>query len=248
MPNTAVVVPGTYSTGVPSAATCGISSSRSSARAARVDLRVAPRAAAARARSGNGPPPDARRGAGQQVAREVAEDGDHGRPSLPRPSRAVGEYDRAVINADDGDQQGHARARALRRRRAEDGGELRQARARRLLRRRHLPPRDPGLHDPGRRPDRHRHGRARLPVRGRDQLEPDRPRRARDGERGPEHERLAVLHRHRRRVPVARRRAHGLRPRHLRAWTSSTRSSSSRRTARTARSTRSASSRSRSPE
>ena len=32
---------------------------------------------------------------------------------------------------------------------------------------------------------------------------------------GPEHERLAVLHRHRRGVPVARRQAHGLRPGHV---------------------------------
>ena len=39
-------------------------------------------------------------------------------------------------------------------------------------------------------------------------------RRARDGERRPEHERLAVLHRHRGRVPVARRQAHRLRPGH----------------------------------
>ena len=38
-------------------------------------------------------------------------------------------------------------------------------------------------------------------------------RRARDGERGAEHERLAVLHRHRGCLPVARRRAHRLRPR-----------------------------------
>ena len=39
----------------------------------------------------------------------------------------------------------------------------------------------------------------------------DRARRARDGERGPEHERLAVLHRDRRGVPLARRQAHRVR-------------------------------------
>ena len=37
-----------------------------------------------------------------------------------------------------------------------------------LLRRAHLPPRDPRLHDPGRRPDGHRHRRPGLRVRGRD--------------------------------------------------------------------------------
>ena len=41
---------------------------------------------------------------------------------------------------------------------------------------------------------------------------------------GPEHERLAVLHRHHRRGPLARRQAHRLRRGHGRAWTSSTRS------------------------
>ena len=46
-----------------------------------------------------------------------------------------------------------------------------------------------------------------------------RPRRDRDGELGAEHERLAVLHRHRRQLPVAQRPAHRLRAGHLRAWT-----------------------------
>ena len=40
---------------------------------------------------------------------------------------------------------------------------------RRLLRRAHLPPRDQGLHDPGRLPAGHRHRRPRLHLRGRDQ-------------------------------------------------------------------------------
>ena len=49
---------------------------------------------------------------------------------------------------------------------------------------------------------------------------------------GPEHERLAVLHRHRRRLPVARRQAHRVRPGDRRAWTSSTSSRASPPTAR----------------
>src|SRR5581483_11754245 len=43
-----------------------------------------------------------------------------------------------------------------------------------------------------------------------------RARRARDGECGAEHEREPVLHRHRGRVPLARRQAHGVRARHRR--------------------------------
>ena len=42
---------------------------------------------------------------------------------------------------------------------------------------------------------------------------PHRARRAGDGERRPEHERQPVLHRHRGRVPLARREAHRVRPR-----------------------------------
>ena len=91
-----------------------------------------------------------------------------------------------------------------------------EARARRVLRRRHLPPRHPGLHDPGRRSDRDRDGRPGLPVRRRAERARGRPRRARDGERGPEHERQPVLHRHHRGCSLAERQAHGLRPRHRR--------------------------------
>ena len=47
---------------------------------------------------------------------------------------------------------------------------------RELLRRDHLPPRDPGLHDPGRLPAGHRHRRSRLHVRGRVQPAQGRPR------------------------------------------------------------------------
>ena len=62
---------------------------------------------------------------------------------------------------------GDDRPRAVRRRRAEDRRQLPQARRGRLLRRADLPPRDPGLHDPGRLPGGHRHRRPRLHVRGR---------------------------------------------------------------------------------
>ena len=84
---------------------------------------------------------------------------------------------------------------------------------RRLLQRRHLPPRHPRLHDPGRRPDRDRLGRARATRSRTSSTTTGRARRARDGELRAEHERLAVLHRHGRCVPVARRQAHRVRPR-----------------------------------
>ena len=100
--------------------------------------------------------------------------------------------------------------------------QLQGARRQGLLRRADLPPHHPGLHDPGRLPAGHRHRRPRLHVRGRVQRPQGRPRRARHGQRRAEHQRLAVLHRHRRRGAVARRQAHRLRPGHRRAWTSST--------------------------
>ena len=71
-----------------------------------------------------------------------------------------------------------------------------------------VPPHHPRLHDPGRLPAGHRHRRPGLRVRGRDQRAQGHPRRARDGQRRPEHERLAVLHRHR--------------PPRRRGWTAST--------------------------
>ena len=58
----------------------------------------------------------------------------------------------------------------------------------------------PELHDPGRRPGRHRHGWPRLSVRGRDQGLSAQVRQARQaghGQRRPQYQRLAVLH-HRR--------------------------------------------------
>ncbi|EHK85602.1 peptidyl prolyl isomerase [Rhodococcus pyridinivorans AK37] len=76
-----------------------------------------------------------------------------------------------------------------------------------VLRRRGLPPRHRRLHDPGWRPHRHRPRRPGLPVRRR--VPPRaavRPRLpARDGERRPGHQRLAVLH-HRRPTPHLNRR------------------------------------------
>ena len=81
-----------------------------------------------------------------------------------------------------------------------------------VLRRPHLPPGHPRLHDPGRLPARHRHRRPGLHLQGRAPpragLRQALP--ARDGQRRPRHQRLAVLH-HRRRDPVAELQAHHLR-------------------------------------
>ena len=87
---------------------------------------------------------------------------------------------------------------------------------RQAVRRAGLPPRDPGLHDPGRRPARLRHGRPRLQVRRRDPpraaVRPPVP--AGDGERRdsgrPRHERLPVLH-HRQQAASPQPQAHDLR-------------------------------------
>ena len=79
---------------------------------------------------------------------------------------------------------------------AEDGQQLRVPRRSPLLRRRHLPPHHQRLHVPGRRPDRHRPRRPRLPVRGRAaQAGAVRDRLGGDGQRRPEHQRQPVLHR-----------------------------------------------------
>ena len=78
---------------------------------------------------------------------------------------------------------GADRARAVRRGGSQDRRQLPEAVARRLLRRADLPPRDQGLHDPGRLPGGHRHRRPGLQVRGRVQPAQDRARRARDGQR-----------------------------------------------------------------
>ncbi|CAA9481316.1 MAG: Peptidyl-prolyl cis-trans isomerase, partial [uncultured Solirubrobacteraceae bacterium] len=112
------------------------------------------------------------------------------------------------------DLPGRHHHRALRRGRPQDGPELQGPRRQGLLRRPLVPPDHQGLHDPGRRPAGERHGRAGLHVRGRDQPAQDRPRRARDGQRRPEHERLAVLPGHHAGGAVARRQAHRLRPGH----------------------------------
>ena len=85
---------------------------------------------------------------------------------------------------------------------------------RRLLRRRHLPPRDPGLHDPGRRPDRHRH-RAAPATRSRTSSTSTRSCAARSRWRTPARTRTAASSSS---SPPTRalagREAHRLRPRH----------------------------------
>src|SRR5271166_5316841 len=114
-------------------------------------------------------------------------------------------------NCHDAHQRGSDRLRAVRAGRSEHRRELPQARRGRVLRRPRVPPHHQGLHDPGRLPERDRHRRPGLYVRRRDQRPQDRAGRACDGQRRPRHERLAVLHRHRRRVQLARRQAHRLR-------------------------------------
>ena len=103
------------------------------------------------------------------------------------------------------------RARPVRRLRAQDGGELRGAGQRNarvprhdhgeegdrpVLRRHGLPPRHRRLHDPGRRSHGHWSRRPRLPLRRRVLPRPHlhQALSARHGERGPGHQRLAVLH------------------------------------------------------
>ena len=112
------------------------------------------------------------------------------------------------------------RLRAVRRRRAADRGELRQPGARRLLRRHDLPPRDPRLHGPGRRPDRHRLRRPGLPVPRRvlARRRHDGAGRPVDGQRRPGHERQPVLP-HLRADAASRRSPHRLRPGDVGAWT-----------------------------
>src|SRR5205814_9639824 len=134
-------------------------------------------------------------------------------PKLSAPCSATVPRDE---HRDDAYEPRRDRTRALRRGRPEDGRELPEARRRRLLQRRQLPPRDQGLHDPGRRSDRHGERRARLHVRGRVQRAQDRARRAGDGERGSEYERQPVLHRHDGRRSVAGRQAHRVRTSHRR--------------------------------
>ena len=98
--------------------------------------------------------------------------------------------------------------RAVPGRRPQDGQELRGPRPQGLLRRHHLPPGDRGLHDPGRLPQGT--GTVAPAIRSRTaQRAPRRPRRARDGQRRPEHERQPVLHRHSGTSAVAGWKAHG---------------------------------------
>mmetsp|Transcript_11351 Transcript_11351/g.27791 ORF Transcript_11351/g.27791 Transcript_11351/m.27791 type:complete len:249 (+) Transcript_11351:1261-2007(+) len=113
--------------------------------------------------------------------------------------------------------QGRHHAQALPRRVPAHRGELHHARQERLLRQPHLPPRHQGLHDPDGRPARRWHGRREhLGRRVRGRVPQDAaPRPARHpvhGQRGPRHQRLAVLHHHRAHL-LAGQQAHRVRAR-----------------------------------
>ena len=130
-----------------------------------------------------------------------------------RPARSSSTLTDSGEPGDTSYEHGRDRDRALRRRRAEDGRELQEARRGRLLRRRHLPPRHPRLHGPGRRPDGNRLAAAPA-TRSRTSSTTTRSSAARSRWRTPGRTRTArsssssPLTR-----PLARREAHGLRPR-----------------------------------
>ena len=122
-----------------------------------------------------------------------------------------------------------------------------------LLRRPHVPPGGARVRDPGRLPRGQRPRRPRLQVRRRAGEGRVHARRGRDGERRARHERITVLHLHRRLHPQAhaelqpvrlRRRRHRRRAGHARSATRSTSSRSKsaigdgRRASRAAASTR----------
>ena len=139
-------------------------------------------------------------------------------------------------NRDDPHQSRRDRGRALRRGRAEDRRELRHARAGRAS----TTASSSTASSPiswsraAIRPAPAAAGRAtssRTSINDRT----GRPRRARHGERRPEHERQPVLHRHRRRGPLARRQAHRLRAGHVRDGRRSTGSRGCRATGATGR-------------
>ena len=132
----------------------------------------------------------------------------------------------------------HHEGRAVRRRSAEDGQQLRLPGARGLLRRRDLPPRHPRLHDPGRRPHRHRHaaGRATSSTTSRS-TRPYKRGTLAMANAGPEHQRQPVLRHARRLRPAARTTRSSASSQ--RARRRSTRSPRHRRVRRTGRSSRS---------
>src|SRR6266404_4761770 len=160
-----------------------------------------------RSRSAEGGDPGAR-----QEGRDL--DGQHS-PGVRRPLRRVP------------DQPRQHRRQAVRKGRSEDGGQLRgpryrqagvgrpahrQEEQRQAVRRDRLPPRDPAVHDPGGRSPGDRHWRTRVQVRGRvpERAQVRPARAAGDGERGPEHQRIAVLH-HRSTHPAPQQPPHHLR-------------------------------------
>ena len=80
------------------------------------------------------------------------------RPGREAPAGGSQTMSQATLHTN----HGAGRGRVLRRGRPEHGRELPQAVGGRLLRRAVVPPRDQGLHDPGRLPGGHRHRRPRL--------------------------------------------------------------------------------------
>ena len=120
------------------------------------------------------------------------------------------------VDDDHDHEQGRHRVRDVRRRRAQDRREHPQAGREGLLRRAHVPPRHPRLHDPGRLPAGHRHGRART-TRSRTSSTSTRSSAGRSPwpTPGPNTNGSPVLHRDRRRGAVARRQAHRVRAGHV---------------------------------
>ena len=143
---------------------------------------------------------------------------------------------RAVRQAGAQDRRQLRRPRA--RRAAVEGSEDRRVGQEAAVRRHRLPPRDPRVHDPGRRSQGQRHRRSRLRVRRRVRSVADdgQGRHAGDGQSRAGHQRLAVLH-HREGDAVAQRQAHHLR-RSARRSTSSSRSRACRRARATCRTIR----------
>ena len=129
------------------------------------------------------------------------------RPSWPKQMPEPQTDSTKIYRVDDHDRSRHDRDGPRPAARAEHGEQLRGPRPRRLLRRPHVPPRRPRVRDPGRLPRGQRPRRTRLQVRGRTGEGQVHARRGRDGQLRPRHERLAVLHLHRRLPDASSRRA-----------------------------------------